>query len=137
MSSKNLSNGELYKFIEKHRTFGFKDASRWIITRNEEYKLADDSIELNYVEENKKCKQAYNLLKNANKIEVVGKNFKNDELKLGKFINSYQNEWHGYPADYCRNNQDRPNQNTLKKLLDDGKIDKKQMRRISQGNRGL
>src|SRR5688572_32569235 len=82
-----------------------KDKSRWTISIDDEIECFILSQISNWVETAK----AWGLRLNRNSLEQVGENPQREALKLAKFVDSSGNNvWHGYPADYVRNNQDRP-----------------------------
>ena len=67
-------------------------------------------------------------------IQVVGHNTNNEVLKIAKFVDANANKlWHGYPADYMRNSQDRPTTNTLRDWVTKGYITKAKMSKIRLG----
>lgn len=56
--------------------------------------------------------------------------------KIAKFVDSSQNGiWHGYPADYQRNHQDRPAMKILERWKEIGVIDASAMRKIRGGQK--
>lgn len=130
-----INGTDTYLFIPKHRIKGNINASIWTVNCQIEYKLADTSIKKGYIELVNSTKTAYNLLKTNGKIQVVGYNRIRSDLKLTKHVNSSANLWHGYPADHISNQQDRPNETTLKNLFDNNVIDKQEMCRIIRGKK--
>jgi len=132
-----LSNGDNYTFISKHH-LPSKYGSIWIISLQDEFNAADNSIKKGYIEtlnNGNNTTISYNfVIKNGN-ISIVGSNRYSKKLKLCKFVNSSAYLWHGYPADYCKNQQDKPNQNTLLKMYNDNLIDKRMVSKISGGKR--
>lgn len=130
-----LSNGESYFFSPKHRGIGNPNASVWLknISFQIEHQIAYIAINNNMYVEQQKQPVAYNLYKANNKICAIGYNVKRKDLIIAKFVNSSPNTWHGYPGDYIGKMQDKPNQTTLKQLVLNGVISKKEMSRISRG----
>lgn len=64
----------------------------------------------------------------------VGNNRFNEALYLSKFIDGNRNsKWHGYPADFERNLQDRPSVRVLSLWRDAGKIKKHHISKIRAG----
>lgn len=71
---------------------------------------------------------------NYKKPGVLGINRFGEDLKIAKFVNKSQaKEWHGYPADYERNINDRPKTEILIDWVDKAFIDKTCMVRIQKG----
>src|SRR5687767_3436475 len=82
-----------------------KNKSRWTISIDDEVECFILSQVSNWVETAK----AWGLRPNRNSLDELGVNPLEESLKLAKFVNSSSDDvWHGYPADYVRNNQDRP-----------------------------
>jgi hypothetical protein len=129
-----LSNGEYYKFLRKHRIgTAYKKASQWIIQLKEEYRLCDEAL---YNDQYKQDNYiAYNLKKDGSKFVCLGKSKRGLNLYIGKFVNTVPNLWHGYPADYISNNQDKPKMKVLEALKNKGIITPQDMRRISKGQK--
>ncbi|MCI0449510.1 MAG: hypothetical protein L0Y79_06965 [Chlorobi bacterium] len=78
----------------------------------------------------------WGLKPNGSSFDVVGRNALNDELKLAKFVNNVvtnNHNWHGYPADYRNNPQDRPMTWILLLWRNNNIITKTHMRRIKKG----
>lgn len=134
-----LSNKQLYIFIEKHRSYKYKKASKWIITLANEFSMADQSINFNFVEAiNKNGStnyQSFNVIRTNNKIQNVGISKEGNVLIIGKFVNTSPNLWHGYPADYLKNIQDKPSQKTLKSMLNKNMLDASEISKIARGKR--
>ncbi len=132
--TQKLHNQDDYFFHPKHRKAGNANASVWCVSYKVEYILADTGIKNNYLET--KCPlTAFNVLKAQNSLQVVGHNSQNKPCYIAKFVNSNPNQWHGYPGDYIANNQDKPSQNTLEKFVSANLISKRDMRRISRGQK--
>lgn len=67
---------------------------------------------------------------------VLGLNKYNEELKIAKYVaKSSGGVWHGYPADYRRNTQDRPEMDILMDWKTKGHIEKHYINKIRQGKK--
>ena len=65
---------------------------------------------------------------------VLGKNKNGEEVKIAKFVNSSGiNTWHGYPADYIGNTQDKPTTSILQMWVCLSYIGKADMAKILRG----
>lgn len=125
-----LTTKQLYLFNPKHRNSSNPNASTWNITFEEEFDLADEGIcSFKY------AKTAFNVKKEFNRLKVLGFSPRKVQLILAKFVMSFTDNWHGYPADYVSNNQDKPKQSTLKQMVESNKISKKEMRCIGKGQK--
>jgi hypothetical protein len=106
------------------------DKSRWTISVDAEVECFIDSHFNNWTE----VSIAWGIMYLDNTLLVVGVSSLNDSLKLAKFVDSSANGlWHGYPADYVRNYQDRPGMIILKDWRIRGIIEKHQMIKIRKG----
>lgn len=133
-----INGTETYFFSPKHRSKGNANASIWAIGCREEYDLADRSINKKYIEvpDNGTIKEvAYNVLKINGQIKVVGHNSSGSDLVISKHIKPQGNQWHGYPADYIRNQQDKPKNATLQKLQNDDLITRREAVSIARGKK--
>lgn len=133
-----LVNGEVYKFIKKHRDSSYNKASHWIISFIDEHAMANQSLSLAFTEvinKNNIIKQAYNVLKSKGSLQTVGTSKNGLDLKLGKFVKTTPALRHGYPADYIGNIHDKPSQNTLTNMFKNGSIDKNELSKISRGKK--
>jgi hypothetical protein len=54
-------------------------------------------------------------------------------LKIAKFVGDHQDEWHGYPLNYRKNQHDKPTVGVLNLWLKSGLISKPDMARIKTG----
>lgn len=67
-------------------------------------------------------------------LQPLGRNGHNEPLWFAKFLqNLSPAQWHGYPADYRRNAQDRPPTDVLDKWRQVGALAKHQMLKIKAG----
>jgi len=77
---------------------------------------------------------AWGVLKGEGRLLELGKNSQKESLKIAKFVDLQNtNVWHGYPADYCRNHQDRPGARILKDWRLKDIIEKHHITKIRQG----
>jgi hypothetical protein len=104
--------------------------SRWTITVDEEVECFITSQTLRWVE----VSTAWGIIQNGNGLLVLGLSSNNISLKLAKFVYSDGTDlWHGYPADFVKNNQDRPGMVTLRDWKTRGFIEKHHMVKIRKG----
>lgn len=121
----------IYTISKKHRGRNAKK-SHWIIKMPKEVLLFRDALKSGY--ENKEDHTAWNLLVVNGEVCAVGKSVEKKELKIAKFVDSNKNEqWHGYPANYMKNNQDIPSSKVLKQWYDAGIISGATMKKIRGG----
>jgi len=107
-----------------------RNKSQWVIDMETEVLCFVDSQLKLWVEDS--C--SWGIIKNGNSLQVLGVNTVQEDLKLAKFVSKNNNNiWHGYPADYCRNTQDRPHMDILKKWREERLIEKHQIVKIKQG----
>jgi hypothetical protein len=67
---------------------------------------------------------------------VLGVTVDGEDVKLAKFLSqSSTTPWHGYPADYRRNPQDRPAVNVLQSWRTNGLITLSDVARVRRGRR--
>ena len=125
-----ISTKQYYLFNPKHRNSSNPNASTWDITFEEEFFLADEGITFF-----KNDKTAFNVKKEYNRLEVLGFSPRKLKLFLAKFVMSFPDNWHGYPANHVSNNQDKPDQATLKQMVKTNKLSKKEVRCIGRGQR--
>jgi hypothetical protein len=119
-----------YIISSQHRLNGNPNKSIWTLTHAGEI----DCFVFSYISkwfDNNVC---WGLYVNGTDLQVVGRNFNNEDLKIAKFVDANNNKlWHGYPADYIRKSKDRPTTNTLKDWVSNGFITKAKMSKIRQG----
>ena len=107
-----------------------QNKSRWIITIDQEVGCFIESQINTWIE----GFFSWGLITNGNNLLVLGKNSQNEELKIAKFVAKNNNDvWHGYPADFCRNIQDRPGMMILQNWRTNGHIEKHHITKIRQG----
>ncbi|NID13362.1 hypothetical protein [Fibrivirga algicola] len=126
----NKTNFLFYFFYSFHRTVEPKIKSKWIISLEEEANCFVFGQNNKWVELN--C--SWGLVVEKNLLVDIGTNRFGEPLKIAKFVNNPRNsEWHGYPADYVRNSQDRPSTPILLKWKEEKIIAKHQVVKIRQG----
>ena len=113
-----------------HRRNGNSEKCIWTISREDEVNCFQDSRLQDWLEDTK----GWGLKINAEgSLDEVGISDQGEILKIGKFRDDNSTrEWHGYPADYCRRQQDKPSQRILMDWKNKGLINKTQMNRITQ-----
>ena len=121
----------IYTISKKHRGRN-PDKSHWIIKMPKEVALFRDALRLGY--EDKANFTAWNFLIVDGEICAIGKSVDDLELKMAKFVDSNKNEqWHGYPANYMKNNQDIPPASLLLSWQKAGFITTATMKKIKGG----
>jgi hypothetical protein len=106
------------------------DKSRWTITIDQEVGCFVSSVTFKWIE----TSMAWGLISHGNVLLILGINSQGVSLKVAKFVDSNGNNlWHGYPADYVRNYQDRPGVAILKDWRTKGMIEKHHIIKIRQG----
>ena len=107
-----------------------RNKSRWTTTLEQEVECFVSSQINNWVEEI--C--SWGIVQNGNSLLILGQNPQNESLKIAKFVaKNNDNVWHGYPADFCRNIQDRPSITILQNWRTNGHIEKHHITKIRQG----
>ena len=121
----------IYTISKKHRGRN-TEKSHWIIRMPKEVALFRDALKSGY-EDNANC-TAWNILIDDGEVCVIGKSVDDMELKIAKFVDSNRNEqWHGYPANYMKNNQDIPPAGVLLSWQKAGYITTATMKKIKGG----
>ena len=119
-----------YIISSQHRRTGNPNKSIWTINFDEEVECFINAMNGNWKTE----AIAWGIKTIGDVLHVVGLNPDNEELKIAKFVDgSKTNVWHGYPADYMRKAQDRPETVILKTWVDNGYITKAKMSKIRLG----
>lgn len=107
-----------------------RNKSRWTISIDMEIDCFINSQTSNWIE----TSVSWGVIQQKNTLLNVGVNPHRQPLKLAKFVDSSGNDiWHGYPADYERNCQDRPGMVVLQNWRENGIIEKHHMIKIRQG----
>lgn len=121
----------LYTISKKHRGRN-KEKSYWSIKMPREIALFRSALQNGY--EDKANNIAWNLNIVNGENCIVGYTVDKRELKLAKFVDSNHNEkWHGYPANYIKNSQDRPSAKILQLWCSIGIISTATMKKIKGG----
>ena len=122
-----------YTFNPQHRD-GNPNKSQWIIIEADEKSLFETSYSAGWKDtENKKC---FGIKKSETNIIVLGKcKDRITNLKIAKFVSDHQDNWHGYPANYRTNQQDKPTTNILQKWVEENLITKSKMGKIARGQK--
>ncbi|MDR0307029.1 MAG: hypothetical protein LBI42_09370 [Chitinispirillales bacterium] len=104
--------------------------SQWVISVVQEVECFIESQINNWIE----GIFSWGMISDGNNLIVLGKSVYNEELKLAKFVTKNDDGvWHGYPADFCKNFQDRPGIKILQKWRNCGHIEKHHITKIRQG----
>jgi hypothetical protein len=121
-----------YIIVSAHRHRNPPQKSKWTIAPNKEVAIFTHAIKNNWKENNGYI--SWGALKNGSKTLVLGKNCLGENLHISKFVDGNNNNmWHGYPADYIRNIQDRPAMKILVLWRNAGIIKKKHAAKIRNG----
>ena len=114
---RSVAKDVFYTIISYHRNFNYnQNKSCWIINVEEEFECFKKCYNNKWFDENDDYEIAggWGILIENKKVKILGKNKFNDDLKIAKFVDSENNGyWHGYPADYIRNIQDKPSTKIL------------------------
>lgn len=121
----------IYTISKKHRGHN-KDKSHWSIKMPREIALFRSALKEGY--EDKADFTAWNLNIVNGEVCIIGFTVDEKELKIAKFVDSNHNEqWHGYPANYIKNSQDRPSSKVLELWNNAGFISTATMKKIKGG----
>lgn len=117
-----------YLVSPKHREIGNPHKSIWIIVPAEEFACFKYTYENDWKDGN----EAWGfLLDQKERLIVLGKGLKDEELQLAKFKKDPKaSEWHGYPCNYMANTYDVPPDAVLKKWVELHRISKAKMSKI-------
>lgn len=117
-------------FISSSHRRTSKDKSRWLINIESEVQCFIESDIKEWYEET----IIWGIVKDGHDLLILGENPKKEGLKIAKFVDKEGNNlWHGYPADYVRNFQDRPGIKVLQKWREANHIEKHHIVKIRQG----
>lgn len=124
-----------YIISSLHRRQDNSNKSIWTISPAEEVDCFIRTVKEGWINRtNEKKKEAWGLKPNNRHLDVIGKNNKDQELKLAKFVDGDDKDvWHGYPADYRNKSNDRPPEDILRRWIDKKYIDKRKMVKIRSG----
>ncbi len=125
--------GQLYVINWQHRD-GNPKKSQWAIDQGQEIGVFECSYESDWVSQEQDKRSSWGLYIVDRIPSVLGRTARECKLPLGdvrvaKFTESQQT-WHGYPANYRDNNQDRPDTRILKSWHTRGYIRKNEIKRI-------
>lgn len=121
----------IYTISSKHRGHN-KNKSNWSIKMPIEVSLFKSALKKGY--EDKTKYTAWNLYIVNEEISEVGYTVDKERVKIAKFVDSNHNEiWHGYPANYIKNNQDIPSVSVLNLWYNEKIITLATMRKIRGG----
>ncbi len=121
---------EKYIISSHHRMRGRPHKSVWIISHDQEVLCFVDSIQNKW----RDGSQAWGLFLVDNILNVLGESDDNIGLKIAKFVDGMASSvWHGYPANFMENGQDRPTSTILHNWVERGLISKATMSRIRTG----
>lgn len=125
-----VDNKTKYTSVIQHRGKVNNNKSIWTINLVEEV----DCFKKSYSSQWQLNCKGWGLHIIQDRICVLGKNPEGENLKIAKFVDSSNdNSWHGYPADYRSNIQDRPTQHILEMWREEGIIKKHHMSKIRSG----
>ncbi len=115
-----------YYFHPQHRNNTPKK-SQWTCSLEHEITLFKKGVKYNW---KKGDETLYSII---NYESSIGKSNDNRELFFSKFVSKNRKEWHGYPADYVKNVQDRPSKEILNSWLKKKLIKKIHIRKTLKG----
>ena len=119
-----------YIFSSAHRRTQ-KDKTRWTVSTHTEIDCFKNTQTSKYLEGDE---VAWGCLKTTSGLIDLGINGHKENLKIAKFVDKNKLKiWHGYPADFVRNPQDRPSVSVLKKWRTGDIIEKHHITKIRQG----
>jgi hypothetical protein len=126
-------NGKLikfgYKFIVYHRN-NSSQKSQWGISCEEELWCFIQCKRADWIDDFKGWGIDF---KNGN-LNIIGLSKDKRNLYIIKFVDGNKNNnWHGYPADYMQNSQDKPPTEILKEWVVSRFINKANMSKIMRG----
>ena len=128
-----------YKVRSVHRRKGNPEKCIWTINPKEEVECFKNTTSAKWLDTNawSIAKHGWGLKIAVNGgLEEVGISDQGESLKIARFKDtSLTYEWHGYPADYCRRQQDKPPILVLTDWKNKGLITKTQMSKIKQCQR--
>lgn len=122
-----------YTINPQHRD-GNPNKSQWIVIESDEVSLFETSYTAGWKDEDdKKC---FGIKKSGTSISILGVcKDRITDLKIAKFVSNHQLTWHGYPANYRINQQDKPTTTILEKWVEEELITKSKMGKIARGQK--
>lgn len=122
-----------YLFHKQHRSRGNVHKSKWSIALRKELECFTKSLNSGWTVTPLGWGVHYI---RKTQLLPLGCNRHNESLYIAKFVDGSSNQtWHGYPADFVRNSQDRPSTNVLTSWRDLGLIKKHHISKIRQGKK--
>ena len=125
--------GQPYVSNWQHRD-GNPKKSQWTINQGQEIGVFEYSYKSNWVSQRRDKRSSWGLYMTDGMIFVLGRTARECELplrdvRIAKFIEDRQ-AWHGYPANYRCNKQDRPDTKILESWHKCGYIRKNEIKKI-------
>ncbi|MGI0489474.1 hypothetical protein ACN4EK_29010 [Pantanalinema rosaneae CENA516] len=119
-----------YKIRSVHRRHGNFEKCIWTISPQEEVGCFQVAASEEWLE----ATEGWGVKINAEgRLEQIGVSEQDEVLKIAKFVDSSSTrEWHGYPADFRRRQQDKPSERVLIAWKNRGLINKTKMSKITQ-----
>jgi hypothetical protein len=128
----NLVKDNIFYIIVSQHIVPNEYKSHWSITNEEQLKCFEKSLINNWLSDFR----GWGLHIINNQINPLGYSKQGEQLKIAKFVDSYKSsKWHGYPADYRNNIQDRPSSDILRSWVNNNIIQKHQMSKIRSGKK--
>ncbi|NEP56261.1 MAG: hypothetical protein F6K31_04460 [Symploca sp. SIO2G7] len=111
--------------------------SQWTITESEEIDCFNNSFSSQWIDQ---FYTSWGLYFDNNEVSYLGISAKNEpescQLFIAKFIDSNQNnEWHGYPANHSRNQQDIPPETVTQDWIEKEYLRRATIRKITRGQK--
>lgn len=133
-NEENIFPGINYFFHPKHRSRRNRNASKWCISLEKEFSLAKESREHQFmiVGDNR---FSWNVQRENGRLQQIGEREGKIEF-IGRFeLNTQGNQLHGYPIDHTEDPKQRPNNEVVKLMGLANKLSKREMAKISSGER--
>lgn len=132
----NVRFNQSYVLNSQHRHGRNPNKSQWTIGTAEEIHIFEHSYASNWLSPTARWSWGLHLV--DDKPSVVGRSARSSGpiqyLRIAKFVDNSQS-WHGYPANYRLNLQDRPDDPILEDWRASGYINKRDMTKIKVGER--
>jgi hypothetical protein len=126
------ASGDLYISSPAHRGRPSPSKSSWILSLPEEVRCFEQASTNGWAS----GRHRWGNWLTAGKLTPLGMNHWSEELHIARFVDGGPNTpWHGFPADYRRNKQDRPPVHVLAAWRDAGIIEKHVIAKIRMGKR--
>ena len=125
--------GQEYVPLAKHRGRADPNRSVWKVSVSTEVGCFVEAWQESW---RSSCSELWGHFRSGGRLRPLGLNVHGQDLWFGKFVRvSDASPWHGYPADYRRNAQDRPPTSVLRQWRDQGTLAKHQIAKIARGQR--